>query len=303
MQNISSQQRTQARSAGRALDILDVLVRESRGLSFTALLRLLEVPKSSLHELLAVLVERSFVEYDATSRLYTIGIRVWESGQAYLRHHELGGEARPVMQGVVDAINETVHLAVLDGIENVSQATVDCSHPLRLHSEVGKRLPAYATGLGKVLLASLPAEELNARLRGRVLPRYTPHTLTDHAALSAHLAVVRARGFAVDDQEYTPGLRCVAVPIRDHYGRICAAMSVSIPIMRAAMPQCAAALHCLAAASLELSRRLGCPNDDPLLDHLTDPAAAHAALTQVDGFDGFDGLETTPRQPMIAIGT
>src|SRR5690242_174823 len=108
MENTRSQEKMQAKSAARALDALEVLAREPHRLSFTELLRLLKVPKSSLHEILTVLVDRGFVEYDATNRLYTLGIRVWESGQAYLRHHELVGEARPLMQGIVDALNETV---------------------------------------------------------------------------------------------------------------------------------------------------------------------------------------------------
>ncbi len=76
MTNSSSQERSQAKSAARALDVLEALVRESRGLSFTDLLRLLEIPKSSLHELLTVLVERGYVQYDEASRLYTLGVRV-----------------------------------------------------------------------------------------------------------------------------------------------------------------------------------------------------------------------------------
>jgi len=296
MKNLSSQERTQAKSAVRALDILDMLTRESRGLSFTELLQFLRAPKSSLHELLAVLVERGFVEYDATGRLYTLGIRVWESGQAYMRHHDLVSEARPLMHDIVDAINETVQLATVDGVENVYLAKVDCSHPLRLQSEVGRRLPAHATGLGKALLAYLPPQERERRLQGRALARYTSHTLTDLAGLEADLAATRARGFALDDQEYTPGLRCVAVPIRDQHGRAGTAMSVSIPIMRATIAQCASALSCLATASLEISRRQGCADNDPLLSHLTSRAAAEQALTQFDWLWSEVGGQSTATQ-------
>jgi DNA-binding IclR family transcriptional regulator len=296
MKNSGSPERSQAKSAARALDVLEALVRESRGLSFTDLLRLLGIPKSSLHELLAVLVERGYVQYDEASRLYTLGVRVWESGQAYLRHHELVGEAHAVMQGIVDELNETVQLAVLDGIENVYLGRVDCSHPLRLQSEVGKRLSAHATGLGKVLLAYLPVAERDTRLGGQALVRYTPRTITDLAALGAELAAVRARGFAVDDQEYTPGLRCVAVPVYDVYGRPSAAMSVSIPIMRASVAECAAALSCLATASLALSRRLGCSDIDPLLGRLTNRLTAHDALTQ------FGDARSATEERLTAVG-
>lgn len=296
MKNSSSQERSQAKSAARALDVLEALARESRGLSFTDLLRLLDIPKSSLHELLTVVVERGYVQYDEASRLYTLGVRVWESGQAYLRHHELVGEAHAVMQGIVDELNETVQLAVLDGIENVYLGRVDCSHPLRLQSEVGKRLSAHATGLGKVLLAYLPVAERDTRLGGQALVRYTPRTITDLAALGAELAAVRARGFAVDDQEYTPGLRCVAVPVYDVYGRPSAAMSVSIPIMRASVAECAAALSRLATASLALSRRLGCSDIDPLLGRLTNRLTAHEALTQ------FGDARSATDERLTAVG-
>ena len=262
----------------RALDLLDMLAARTDGLSFADLGRALEVPKSSLHELLTVLVERSYVEYDPGRRTYALGIRTWENGQAYLRHHDLVSVARPVMDQVVARLNETVQLAVLDGIENVYLAKVDCSHPLRLQSEVGRRLHAHATGLGKVLLAALPESERRKRLNDRALPGFTPRTITDLSLLLDELARVRGRGFGLDHEEYTPGLRCVAVPVRGHHGTVVAALSVSIPVMRAASTQLAQALAVLSESSIEIARRLGCGQDDPLLAVLRSPAQAQEAL-------------------------
>jgi len=268
MEDSSLQQRTPAKSAARALDILDVLCSHPDGLSFTTLLQILQFPKSSLHELLSILCARGYVDLDPDSRNYTPGIRVWENGQAYLQHRNLVCESRPVMESIVHALNETVQLAVLDGVENVYLAKVDCSHPLRLASEVGKRLPAHATGLGKVLLANLPDEELVARLRQHTLATFTPHTIADKALLLKELAAIRERGFAIDNEEYHLGLRCVAVPIRDSHDRDTAALSASIPIMRADADQLSLALRLLAKGSLDIARRMGCPADDARLRRL-----------------------------------
>ena len=98
--------------------------------------------------------------------------------------------------------------------------------------------------------------------------------------LLAELSAVRGRGFAIDDQEYTPGLRCVAVPIRDHLGRVAAAMSVSIPVIRADHELMARALAALATMSLEIARRLGCAQDDPLLLALCETRRAEDALAR-----------------------
>jgi DNA-binding IclR family transcriptional regulator len=270
--------RTEPKSAVRSLDLIEALAQTPEGLTFTELQRILKCPKSSLHTLLGTLAARSYVELEPKQRRYTLGIRVWENGQAYLRHRELVREALPMMESIRNALNETVQLAVLDGIENVYLAKIDCSHPVRLQSEVGKRLFAHATGLGKVLLAGLPATELEARLQNRTLPAFTPNTIADTILLREELARVRQRGFAVDNQEYTPGLRCVAVPIRDHEEQVTAAMSVSIPLPRASEEQLSAALALLASASLEVARRLGCPRDDVTLQTLCNPAVAAAAI-------------------------
>lgn len=257
--------RQPVKSAARVLDIVEALAGEPDGLSFSDLARRLDLPKSSLHGLLATLTDRGYVGFDPERHTYLLGIRVWEHGQAYLRHRDMLQEARRAMEGIVQAINETVQLAVLDGIENVYLAKVDCSHPVRLQSEVGKRLEAHATGLGKVLLAHLPKDDLESRLIQPTLKSFTPHTITQRSRLLAELATVRSQGFGIDDQEYTPGLRCVAVPIREPGGRVATALSASIPIMRAGPEQMAAALRALATASLGVSRRLGLSDDDPRL--------------------------------------
>jgi DNA-binding IclR family transcriptional regulator len=260
---------SQVKSADRVLDIMEMLATTPHGHPFVELGRQLEIPKSSLHSLLAVLTERGYVEYDLQHRTYSLGIRTWEVGQAYLSHQDLLSNALPLMQGVVDEINETVQLAVLDGIENVYLAKVDCSHPVRLQSEVGKRLYAHATGLGKVLLASLPEAEIHARYRGQALPKISSNTISTLGELEVNLDLVRTRGFAIDDQEFTPGLKCVAVPIVDMNGTTIAAISASIPITRAMPERMLAALRELAAASIEISRRLGGISPDQRLEHLT----------------------------------
>ena len=259
---------TSVKSASRVLDVLESLGCQPNGLSFTSLGASLGIPKSSLHALLGILTRRGYLQLNEATGIYTLGIRVWENGQAYLQHHNLIHEARPVMDRIVAEINEVAQLAVLDGIENIYLAKVDCSHPIRLQSDVGKRLFAYATGLGKVLLAHLPPSELDARINGCTFDRFTPNTVTSKPMLSRELAKVRASSFAVDNEEYTPGLRCVAVPIFDHQRQVIAAMSVSIPMIRGGVEQLAAALVLLARGSLEISRHLGCADDDARLKEI-----------------------------------
>lgn len=272
--------RDRAKSAGRALDILTAISEAPSGVSFGELVERLELPKSSVFEVLDVLLQRRFVQLDPESRRYTLAVRVWEVGSRYLAQHDLASEAQPFMKAVVAELNETVQLAVLDGMDNVYIGKVDCSHPVRLQSAVGKRLPAHATGLGKALLAALPTEELEQRLEGVTLTGYTTRTITDRARLLATLEESRQAGFAVDDQEYTPGLRCVAVPVRDHRGVVVAALSASVPMMRAHLSPLWKALTLVADASLRIAERIGAPSEDPALRRLTVPSHAKAAIAR-----------------------
>lgn len=129
-------------------------------------------------------------------------------------------------------VNETVQLGALDELTVVYVDKVEGSQPLRLVSQIGARLPAYATGLGKVLLAGLPEDELKSRLRNYRLRRFTPRTIGTKRELLAVLDEVRNRGWAEDHGEYTEGVMCVAVPLRDHTREVVGAMSCTVPQSR-----------------------------------------------------------------------
>jgi len=247
-------------------------------MTFAELLVALRMPKSSLHALLAVASGRGYVEQDPESRRHTLGLRVWEAGQAYIRQHDLVVEAEKAMRAFVERVNETVQLARLDGNENVYVAKVDSTHLLRLQSEVGARLMAHATGLGKVLLAELSAADLESRFARSGLPRMTPNTITDLEALRGELALTRARGFGIDNEEYTPGLFCLALPVRVAGGRVPAAISVAIPTSRAGIDRLAEALCHLAETSLSISALVAGPADDAALNRLKDPLGARRAI-------------------------
>jgi len=245
------------KSAQRALDILVLLTDREARMTFTEICVALDLPRSSLHGLLSTLVESGWVTYHAASRTYCLGIRTLGAGNAYLRSDDLPSRARPFMEWIRDALNETVQLSVLDGRFNVYVAKVDGQQALTLASAVGRRLPAHATGVGKVLLAALDPPALDRLLLGVHLERFTRNTVTDKAALRRQLQAIRDAGYATDDEEYTIGVQCIAVPVRQLDGKVIAAMSVAVPAIRFGEKIAARALTLLFDAAAELSAALG----------------------------------------------
>jgi len=244
------------KSAERTLEILDLLTTADRPLTFTEIGNALSYPRSSLHSLLHTMADRHWLEAADSGRAYALGIRAWEAGRTYLRAISLADRSLPYMERLRDRLDETVQLAVLDGRYNVYVAKATGSQRLILASEVGRRLEAHATGLGKVLLAGLSEDELESRFKGVVMERHTSNTISDLPALKRELQVIRKRGYGRDDEEYTLGVECVAVPVRDSSGSVIAAMSVSVPTVRGAVLRKDGPRLLLESAN-QLSRALG----------------------------------------------
>ena len=245
------------KSAQRTLDILELLTRKQTPMTFTDISDALGYPRSSLHNLLRTLVRSGWADLDPVGRHYTLGIRAWQAGNAYLRAVNLAERARPFMQRIRDELDETVQLAVRDGRYNVYIAKIEGSQLLMLVSAIGRRLEAHATGVGKVLLADLSTAERESLLYGQPLERFTPNTITNPGELEAELATIRQRGHGVDNEEYTPGVRCVAVPVRDHTGSVVAGMSVSVPTIRFNADRVERTRGLLTAGCRDLSGALG----------------------------------------------
>jgi DNA-binding IclR family transcriptional regulator len=208
------------------------------------------------------MTKADWLDFDRSTKGYTLGIRVWEVGAAYLAMVPLWSRAMPILTRVRDLTTETVQLAVLDGFEVLYVAKVDGMHMLRLDSAVGQRLQPHATGVGKALLASLPDAALEQWMRSHPLERYTEQTITDPDLLMAELRKVRRQGFALDKEERTEGAACVAVGVLGQTGTCVAAMSVSAPAFRFEHPDRKAALRHLHAAAQELSAMLRYPKED-----------------------------------------
>jgi DNA-binding IclR family transcriptional regulator len=267
------------KSAERVLDLFEAIGASDDGVSFTQLGQQLGIPKSSLFALLEIIEARGYILLNPVSRKYALGIRTWETGQAFQRNHSVLEYAAVVLEEIVQAVNETAQLARLVGHECVYLAKNESSHPLRLQSEIGMRLQAHATGVGKAIMAVLDDAEINRLYKTDNLPVYTPQTLIDVPALLTDLAETRARGFAVDNAEYTPGVFCLAVPVYKASGTVTTALSVSVPTMRATPKGLARVLEVISRGSCDLSKRLGRIRPDPTLMKLCDPAEAAAAIS------------------------
>jgi DNA-binding IclR family transcriptional regulator len=191
-------------------------------------------------------------------RTYRLGPALFELGSAYIASTDLVSDGWEIVRHTSRACNETVHLAVLDGNEVLYVAKEEGTSAIRMVSAVGKRFPAYATGVGKVLLANLSDVDLQQRYPANIqLPAITPTTITDPEILIDTIHTVRNQGYALDNEESTPGLRCVAAPVYDATGAIVAGMSISVPNIRFTESRRDQLLELVRQQSMRLSNILG----------------------------------------------
>jgi len=216
----------------RALDILELFL-ERPQLSAREVAERLDLPRTTVHELLVTLVARAYlISVPGQPVRYRLGMPLFQLGAAFAGRLDLVREAQSVAREVAAACDEAVHVAVLDGADVIYLVKVDSIHPVRMVSAVGRRLPAHCTAVGKILLSDLDQAGLAAVVTKDALPGMTPESITDPDLLREHLDRVRAESVAVDIGESDSAMRCVAAAVRDHSGAVIAAMSVSAPIIR-----------------------------------------------------------------------
>ena len=204
--------RSPAPAVTRAAAVLGLLAESSDPVGLAELARRLGLPKSSIANICSALVDAGLVR--RVDGRYRLGHVVLELGSAYLGSTSLPGEFADTAAGLPVASQETLLLAQLDGTDVLYLARHDGTQPIRLASDIGRRLPANCTALGKAMLAQLdPADVAERYRRLPVFPVLSESSKPTVEALLDDLETTRARGYAIDDEENTPGIRCFGVPI------------------------------------------------------------------------------------------
>jgi len=235
--------------------ILELLA-EKGELSVTKVAEHLGLNRTGSHRFLATLRELGYVEKNRDNR-YQLTFKVLELGMKMANRYEIRREARPYMLELSRIFSETVNLGLRVGLDVLHIDKVDSLEILRMDSPVGSRAPAYCTGIGKAVLAFLPADELDALLDGVKLKAFGPNTITSKKKLRKELEQIRHQGYAVDDEELARGLRCVAAPVFNHAGLSGYAMSVAGPSVRLTTQRIEHIQKVVRKMCAELSRRLG----------------------------------------------
>lgn len=217
----------------RALRLL-TLVAGSDGIGLTDLAQRAGMAPSTAHRLLTTLQARGFVDYQEKPGHWLIGVECFRVGSAFVRRAKVAEAGRAVMHGLMEETGETVNLAVAEDGDVVFVSQVEAHEPIRAFFSPGTRGAAHASGIGKALLAELPDAAVRRLLQRKGLPGFTEKTIVEPERLFAGLAEIRARGWALDDEERNRGMRCIAAPIYNEYGEAVAGISISGPTGRIA---------------------------------------------------------------------
>lgn len=245
-----------SRSGLRAIQLLEDLAMAGQS-TLAAMAERLGWHKSTTHRLAALLIEAGYVRQDPQTRRYSATTKAVELASHILDGLHLRPEVRPILEETARATGETVHLAVLEGFEIVYIDKVEGRQAVRMASRIGLRGHCHSTALGKVLLAGRPQDEWDRYVSEHGLVRRTSRTINEPAEFFEELRGVRERGYAVDDVENEEGIRCVAVPLRDHTGTVAAAMSLSSWTLSMTLERVQELAPSLQAAGRRASERLG----------------------------------------------
>ena len=237
-------------SVHRALDVLEALAAAGGTASLRDLAAACGLPAPTLHRLASTLADRGYLR-QVPDRRYSLGSRLVPLGAD--AHALLGERALPVLRGLAELTGESANLAVLTQGRAEYVAQAPGRHTMRIFTEVGNRVALHCTGVGKALLAAVPPAQASQLIGTAPLAARTAATITDPAALHAEIALIRARGYALDEGEMEVGVRCVAVGMP---GAAPMAVSVSGPAARMTDDLVATAVSALRAAAAGLRQQL-----------------------------------------------
>ena len=240
----------------RALLLLELLA-EADGLTLTEVAQKADMAPSTAHRLLTTLEAHRYADQDPELGTWRIGVGAFRVGSAFLRNRKVLTLGRRIMRGLMEVTGETVNLGIADGAEVVFISQFESHSPMRAFFRPGRRGPVHASGLGKAIMAARSEEEVRRLLGAGPLERFTDSTVTGLEDFLAELARIRERGWSLDDEEHTLGMRCIAAAIYDEYGEPLAGVSVSGPSVRIPDSRLEALGRAVARAAAEITESVG----------------------------------------------
>ena len=237
----------------RLFALLEVIASKDQYFSLQSLADETDVPKPTLHRMLQQLENAHLLERSSDGRQYGTGVRLRRLAENLLMNDTAHGARHAVLRNLVAEVGESCNLTALSGSEVIYLDRVETPAPLRFYLHPGSRVPVHCSASGKVFLSQMAPGQRQRLLGNAPLEAFTPKTLTDLAALEAEVRNVRRQGFALDNEEFLPGLLCVAVAVPSVSGRSNLCVAVQAPMMRLTADKALALLPALQRAAAALS--------------------------------------------------
>ncbi len=220
----------QISAVSRTITVLEILSRY-KSINLEQLAKETDLPKATLLRFLGTLVSLGYVYRDPYD-LYSLTLKMFSVGSHSLENIDLNRIARPIAEQLAEELGETVHMGIREDLSAIYVLKVESHFTIRMHSRVGKSIPLYCTAIGKTLLSDIDEAERKELIKKIKLVPFTPNTLRTSAALEKELDEITHNGWAMDREEHEEGVSCICAPVRDHTGKVIAAISVSWPMFR-----------------------------------------------------------------------
>jgi len=246
-----------SRSVVRAIDILDLMMERQEPIGVADVIDALRIPKSTAYELVRTLVERRYVERKADGRSYFLGPKLFELGMAYSSQIDLVKEAAPVVRDLRDLTGETVQLSILDNDHMLVMLKEESSHPIRIISRIGSRVPVNWAAAGRLLVSDFGDQDLKNLLARSIRDSPTGRASMEIDKVVADVRRFRKQGYSFELNEANEHAGCVAAPVIDGHGHCVAALSVVAPEHRLEKSKRGELVQAVMQAASDLSRRIG----------------------------------------------
>ena len=215
----------------KALDILELLDVEEE-LGITEISEMLNLDKSTVHRIISTLRAKGYVQQNASNLKYLNSFKLFEMGNNVVEKLGLRRQAQPYLEGLARITNETVNLAIMYDSSIIYIDKIESSATIKVNLSIGKKLPAYCTGLGKAMMAFMSESKVESIMHGVQFVKYTDKTVGNYEDLVEQLLEIKKLGYSFDDEEYVKGLKCVSAPVFNYKGNVVGAISVAIPKYR-----------------------------------------------------------------------